>query len=87
MRFEKPVPKPKAPKSDSSSSTKRKYEEVDEDGDTKMGGYSENSSGPYDEKIFFLGGSDKPTANRPTWRYRWRGAETGEGEIQVSEIQ
>jgi hypothetical protein len=27
--------------------------------------------------------NDKPTARRPTWRYRWRGRETGENEIQL----
>ncbi|KAL2075435.1 hypothetical protein VTL71DRAFT_378 [Oculimacula yallundae] len=86
MRFEKPVPVPKIEK-DSESSKKRKREDLDEDGDTKMDMYPDHTSdeGPsdYGEIVFHLGASDRPTARRPVWRYRWRGKETGEGEIQL----
>jgi hypothetical protein len=81
MRFEKPVPVPKMDKIEDESK-KRKWEEG-EDGDIEMddidafdGGHA--SHGKYDEKVFMLGPKDKPTARRPTWRYRWRGRKTGE---------
>ncbi|KAH6724357.1 hypothetical protein BKA61DRAFT_28170 [Leptodontidium sp. MPI-SDFR-AT-0119] len=86
MRFEKPVPVPKAEKSESSK--KRKKEDgLDDDGDVNMDQYPEFASneGPndYSENVFHLGAKDRPTARRPVWRYRWRGTETGEGEIQL----
>jgi hypothetical protein len=88
FRFMKPMP---VPKSEGSNSKKRKWEdEEDEDGDVNTDDYSpygtdNDMDGPsnYTEKAFHLGAKDKPTARRPTWRYRWRGRETGEGEIQL----
>ena len=38
--------------------------------------------GKYVEEIFFMNSKDKPRARQRTWRYRWRGRETGEREIQ-----
>jgi hypothetical protein len=88
FRFMKPTP---VPKSGGSNSKKRKWEdEEDEEGDVNMEEiepYAADSdmdgSSTYTEKVFHLGAKDKPTARRPTWRYRWRGRETGEGEIQL----
>ncbi|TGO19698.1 hypothetical protein BTUL_0003g01550 [Botrytis tulipae] len=86
MRFERPtdVPSPK------NADKKRKRESTssideDEDGDVMMSDVSQNvaSNSKHKESAFFLGANDKPTARRPTWPYRWRGEETGEGEIQL----
>ncbi|KAF4626346.1 hypothetical protein G7Y89_g11814 [Cudoniella acicularis] len=87
MRFEKPVPASRVAKAGESSS-KRKREDIDDDGDAKMEMCpsftgNETASESYTENVFYLGAKDKPTARRPTWRYRWRGEETGEGEIQL----
>lgn len=86
MRFEKPIPVPKSEKAQENSK-KRKREDVDDDGDLNMDtipSFAEDRlPHDYSEKAFFLGTKDKPTARRPTWRYRWRGSETGEGEIQL----
>lgn len=32
---------------------------------------------------FYLAPDDHPSPKNPTWNYRWRGEETGEGEIQL----
>ncbi|TVY17411.1 hypothetical protein LARI1_G004212 [Lachnellula arida] len=85
MRFEKPIPIPKSEKS--GTSNKRKREE-DGDGDIDMvdlPSYSEDikTSEEYTVSDFYLAPNDNPTARRPAWRYRWRGEETGEGEIQL----
>ncbi|KAF7864335.1 uncharacterized protein EAF02_010303 [Botrytis sinoallii] len=84
MRFERPtgVPSPK------NADKKRKREStssIDEDGDVMMSDVAQNvaSNSKHKESAFFLGVNDKPTARCPTWPYRWRGEETGEGEIQV----
>jgi hypothetical protein len=77
MRFEKPVPVSKSA-SAAGPSKKRKREDSDEEGDVEV-----EYDPSYDEKVFLLGSKDKPTARRPTWRYRWRGRETGTGEIQL----
>jgi hypothetical protein len=88
MRFEKPIPVPKSEKPDESTPKKRKWDDDPEDLDLQdypafnASSYGESANESYDEKVFFLGAKDKPTARRPTWRYRWRGTETGEGEIQ-----
>jgi hypothetical protein len=84
--FLQPVPAPKAEKSESSKKRKRE-DDVDEDGDFNMDMHPEfgSNGGPsdYSESVFHLGAKDKPTARRTVWRYRWRGSETGEGEIQL----
>ncbi|KAI9646549.1 hypothetical protein NHQ30_004542 [Ciborinia camelliae] len=81
MRFEAPVPVPRP----QSERVKRKREDsyLDEDGDVLMNDISQYDANNYREGAFFLGANEKPTARRPTWRYRWRGEETGEGEIQL----
>ncbi|RAL67783.1 hypothetical protein DID88_008510 [Monilinia fructigena] len=86
MRFERPTPVPRS----QNESGKRKREDsyMDEDGDVLMDDipqYDMDDSSPnnYTESAFSLQDNDKPTARRPTWGYRWRGEETGEGEIQL----
>ena len=32
---------------------------------------------------FYLAADNQPSPSHPTWNYRWRGQETGEGEIQL----
>lgn len=85
MRLEKPVAVPRAEKSTDSSS-KRKQEDVDDDGDVNMDMYptftNDEASTKYVGSVFYLGAKEKSTARRPTRRHRWRGEETGEGEIQ-----
>jgi hypothetical protein len=86
MRFEKPIPVPKAEPT-GEESKKRKREDMNDDPNLEMDALPEykgiEGSSNYTAKVFFLGAKDKPTARRPTWRYRWRGSETGEGEIQL----
>jgi hypothetical protein len=83
MRFEKPTPAPKSQKVESSIKKRKRDEDIDMDNlpvyDPYNGGGSDTT---YTEKVFFLNATDQPTAWRPTWRYRWRGIETGECEIQ-----
>jgi len=90
MRFMKPIPIPKS-ESAGDSSKKRKHEDMRDDSDVDMDMVPEYRGNQglsnYNEKIFFLGAKDKPTARRPTWHYRWRGSETGEGEIQLESDQ
>lgn len=83
MRFEKPMPAPKS----QNGNGKRKREDsyIDEDGDVLMSDipqYGVNNKNSR-ESAFHLGPNDKPSARNPTWNYRWRGEETGEGEIQL----
>lgn len=84
MRFERPIPIPRSQRG------KRKREDayMDEDGDILMSDipqYDANGNDPNScrESAFFLGANDKPSVRQPTWQYRWRGEETGEGEIQL----
>ncbi|MCJ1243977.1 hypothetical protein MMC30_001174 [Trapelia coarctata] len=49
------------------------YEEDEEDD-------SEDTPTPEE---FYLTADDPPSPSHPTWNYRWRGEETGEGEIQL----
>jgi hypothetical protein len=62
--------KSKAPKSRESPFDEYEEEEEDEEDE----GESAN---------FYLGAKDKPSPQQPTWNFRWRGRETGEGEIQL----
>ncbi|MCJ1418160.1 hypothetical protein MMC32_004505 [Xylographa parallela] len=60
-------------------------DEEDEDDDEESfeeDGYDEDSESPTPEE-FYLSMSDRPSPKYPTWNYRWRGEETGEGEIQL----
>ncbi|XMA15363.1 hypothetical protein WAI453_008154 [Rhynchosporium graminicola] len=86
MRFEKPVPVAKIEK-DGECLKKRKRDDLDDDRDASIERYPDFTSteGPsvYSESVFHLGAKDRPTARRPIWRFRWRGKETGEGEIQL----
>ncbi|CAD6439737.1 f3264f75-1397-40cf-9e4f-c25dccdfe720 [Sclerotinia trifoliorum] len=86
MRFERPNPISRS----QNGNGKRKREDayMDEDGDILMSDipqYDVNGNNPnsYRESAVFLGANDKPSARLPTWQYRWRGEETGEGEIQL----
>ena len=86
MRFERPSRVPKS-EMESEKSKKRKQEDLDNDGDLQMDIYprsARDDTGKYSEEVFHLRSDEQPTARRPTWRYRWRGHETGEGEIQVN---
>ncbi|MCJ1317673.1 hypothetical protein MMC15_002998 [Xylographa vitiligo] len=44
--------------------------------------YDEIRESPTPEE-FYMSISDHPSPKYPTWNYRWRGEETGEGEIQL----
>ncbi|TAQ87992.1 hypothetical protein B7494_g3674 [Chlorociboria aeruginascens] len=85
MRFEKPVPVPKSKSEPDSKKRKWETDEEDDDGYIDMEDYPDFETEPshYSNSVFNLGAKDKPTARRPTWQYRWRGRETGEGEIQL----
>lgn len=94
MRFEKPIPVPKGMKSEGGYNKRKRgdygYDDDDDDVDM-MDAYpayhsphsDTNEQTSYTESCFYLGTKDKPTARRPTWIYRWRGEETGEGQIQL----
>jgi hypothetical protein len=83
VRFEKPILVPKS----ESTSKKQKREVIGNISDVEMDMLPEykgmKTQVVYTEKVTFLGAKDKPTARRLTWRYRWRGSETGEGEFQL----
>ena len=86
MRFERPSRVPKS-EMESRQSKKRKQKDLNKDGESPMDTYPRSATdgaGKYSEDIFHLRSDEQPTARRPTWRYRWRGHETGEGEIQVN---
>ncbi|KAM0158955.1 hypothetical protein ACHAQE_000726 [Botrytis cinerea] len=84
MRFERPTDVT-SPKNGDRKRKRERTSSIDEDGDVTMSDVSQNgaNNSNYKESAFFLGANDRPTARRPTWPYRWRGEETGEGEIQV----
>ncbi|KAF7907543.1 uncharacterized protein EAF01_005129 [Botrytis porri] len=84
MRFERPTDVP-SPKTSDRKRKRQSTSSIDEDGDVMMSDVSQDgaSNSKYKESAFYLGANDKPTARRPTWPYRWRGEETGEGEIQL----
>jgi hypothetical protein len=54
---------------------KRKW--ADEDTD------SEESDEEEVNEAFYLSSKGEPSPKQPKWNYRWRGIETGEGEIQI----
>ena len=89
MRFEGPIPVPKSEKGEVDSKTRKREDLEDEDLDIGLlPSYAEDHlPHDYSEKDFFLGANDKPIARRQTCRYRWRGSETGEGEIQLDSNQ
>jgi len=88
MRFER---HPEIGKSKSASkkatSKKRKREESSEEEEDK----DEDEYDDYDDydrrsptpEEFYLGALKMPSQKHSTWIYRWRGSETGEGEIQL----
>ena len=49
--------------------------------------YEHESDSDSDEEeineAFYLSPNDRPSPKQPTFNYRWRGRETGEGEIEV----
>jgi hypothetical protein len=51
------------------------YEDEDEDED--------EDRNDDDDENFQLGPTDKPSPQNPTWNFRWRGKETGEGVIEL----
>ncbi|KAA8572805.1 hypothetical protein EYC84_003382 [Monilinia fructicola] len=87
MRFERPTPAARS--QNESGKRKREHSYMDEDGDVLMDDIpqydtEERAAQAITQKAHFsLKDHDHPTARRPTWGYRWRGEETGEGEIQL----
>jgi hypothetical protein len=57
-------------------------EDEDEDDEEESDEYDEDRRSPTPES-FYLGAVTMPSKKHPTWDYRWRGSETGEGEIQL----
>lgn len=55
-------------------------EEEDDEGDEENDNEDEDEE---DNEAFNLSPGDKPSPKQPKWNYRWRGEETGEGEIQI----
>lgn len=61
----------------------------DEGSEEEDNGYEESEEDEGDREDtptpeeFFLTIHDQPSPSHPTWNYRWRGQETGEGEIQL----
>jgi hypothetical protein len=93
FRFESQEAEREASKEIASTSAKvgdkRKREERDdgdeddyEEGEEYHSDEYEGRRSPTPEK-FYLGSEEGPSAQNPTWNYRWRGEETGEGEIQL----
>lgn len=86
MRFERPSLESRA--QNRSGKRKRESSYMDDDGDVLMSDiprYNTNNGSPdnYQDSPFFLKSNDKPSDRRSTWQYRWRGAETGDGEIEL----
>lgn len=77
MRFEKPMT---AVKPEPASHKRKREEDLDEQGDMQMLGADDSK---YNSKVFNLTAKDEPTVRRPTWRYRWRGRDTSESQIQL----
>lgn len=81
FRFERQSQAP--PKKSSSKKRKRPNEdEIDTDDEEADLEESYNRRSPSPE-AFRFGPPDKPSSTKPTWKYRWRGIETGEGQIQL----
>ena len=55
--------------------------EVEEDGDDEDD--DDDDDDKVDNEDFHLTSTDKPSPQHSTWNFRWRGQETGEGEIQL----
>ncbi|KAF2495520.1 hypothetical protein BU16DRAFT_391671 [Lophium mytilinum] len=93
MRFETQDEAAKAMDARASTGQKRKRhddsdededEDEDKDEDEDEYGYdSDHASNDLSQKIFYLLPTEVPSLSEPTWTYRWRGRETGEGEIEV----
>ena len=61
--------------------------EDEEDEDEEVSVYEEDEDDEDDSstpKDFILSTKDRPSLKSPRWNFRWRGKETGEGEIQFS---
>ena len=88
FRFIKPASKGPAEKLSGGQASKRKCtydEEVEENGeDEDEELYPEDSDNSSTPQEFILSANDKPTSKFPKWDFRWRGEETGEGQILLS---
>ena len=92
FRFIKPTQASRSKKSSltkASLKRKRKDEDKDEedeneDSDEGVGIYEEDSEDSSTPEEFILSTNDRPSPKCPKWDFRWRGEETGEGEIQLS---
>lgn len=67
----------------SGAKTSKGNEREDEDEDEESGEENEGEDDKEDNEDFYLMPTDKPSPQHPTWNFRWRGLETGEGEIQL----
>ena len=82
FRFESPTPTKGDGRQPGSSSALDA--ENDEDDDDEEGTEHSDDSRPTPPPVAFcLDPNDKPSPRCPRWNYRWRGEETGEGEIQL----
>ena len=57
-------------------------EEEDDEESSEEDEDDEDDESPTPDE-FYLSKLDHPSSKHPTWNYRWRGEETGEGEIQL----
>jgi len=92
FRFIAPSSAGGARRTQASTSSKNPAKSVDgddEDSEDEDNGYEESEEYEDDREDtptpeeFYLAADDQPSPSRPTWNYRWRGEETGEGEIQL----
>lgn len=77
MRFEKPK---LAIKTEPTSNKRKREQNIDDEEDMQM---YERDASQYQDTVFDLGAKDMPNIRRPIWRYRWRGRETSETQIQL----
>lgn len=96
FRFETPNPTTQKPVASTTASTSLKRpaaalsnsDDDDEDDDDGQGEFDDYDDDDEDEDeptppAFYLRPNDKPSPRSPKWNFRWRGEETGEGEIQL----
>ncbi|MCJ1397780.1 hypothetical protein MMC11_000976 [Xylographa trunciseda] len=71
------------PKNNGAGENDDEEEDVEDDEENyDEDGYDEFRESPPLEE-FYLSTPDLPSSQHPKWNYRWRGEETGEGEIQL----
>lgn len=82
FRFENPSPAPPKPviPATAQTSLKRPAADLSDSDDDEDDNDSESES---DNEAFHLPPTATPSSQHPTWPFRWRGEEAGEGEIQL----